>query len=151
LSPSSQRNGELLDLDQRTGRCRFFLLNAVYSGFEPALDDGRLVRPLEMLSKSGILQCLSSKRLLVPSVSPCRSDSCQCSLFGMGKDRFFTNCSAQLVPAPVEFVAVPRPSDRRQSSRYGKAVSSANWHQFSAACNDRHRTATGKTGFVHQL
>jgi len=87
----------------------------VYSGFEPALDDGMLVRPLETLSKSGILQFLSSKRLLMPSVSPCVSDSCQCSLFGMGKDRFFTNCSAQLVPAPVEFVAVPRPSGRRGS------------------------------------
>ena len=40
---SGRRNGELLDMGQRTGRCRFSLLNAVYSGFEPALDDGRLV------------------------------------------------------------------------------------------------------------
>jgi len=24
LSPSSQRNGELLDMGQRTGRCRFY-------------------------------------------------------------------------------------------------------------------------------
>ena len=32
-----------------------------YSLVEPALDDGRLVRPLETLSKSGILQFLSSK------------------------------------------------------------------------------------------
>jgi len=39
---SGRRNGEPLDMGQRTGRCRFFLLNAVYSGFEPALDDGRL-------------------------------------------------------------------------------------------------------------
>jgi len=88
LSPSSQCNGELLDLGQRTGRCRFFLLNAVYSGFEPALDDGRLVRPLETLSKSGILQFLSSKRLLLPSVSHCLSNLCQWPMFGRGKSRF---------------------------------------------------------------
>ena len=45
---SGRRNGEPLDMGQRTGRCRFYLLNAVYSHVEP--------------SKSGILQFLSSKR-----------------------------------------------------------------------------------------
>jgi len=75
-SDDCQRHGELLDMGQRTGRCRFYLLNAVYSGFEPALDDGRLVRPLETLSKSVILQFLSSKRLLMPSMSHCLSDLC---------------------------------------------------------------------------
>ena len=33
---SGRRDGELLDMDQRTGRCRFYLLNAVY-GKEPFL------------------------------------------------------------------------------------------------------------------
>ena len=60
-----------------------------YSLVEPApLDDGKLVRPLETLSKSGILKCLSSKRLLMPSVSPCLSDSCQRSSRGVRKSRF---------------------------------------------------------------
>jgi len=37
---SGRRNGELLDMGQRTGRCRFYLLNAVYSLVEPVpLDD----------------------------------------------------------------------------------------------------------------
>ena len=31
---SGRRNGELLDMGQRTGRCRFYLLNAVCSRFE---------------------------------------------------------------------------------------------------------------------
>jgi len=45
---SGRRNGELLDMGPRTGRCRLYLLNAVYSLVEP--------------SKSGILQFLSSQR-----------------------------------------------------------------------------------------
>ena len=46
---SGRRNGELLDMGQRTGRCRFYLLNAVYSRFEPVpLDDGRLVGRLNL-------------------------------------------------------------------------------------------------------
>ena len=45
---SGRRNGEL-DMGQRTGRCRFYLLNAVYSRFEPVpLDDGRLVGRLNL-------------------------------------------------------------------------------------------------------
>ena len=60
-----------------------------YSLVEPApLDDGRLVRPLETLSKSGILQFLSAKRLLMPSVSHCLSNLCQWPMFGRGKSRF---------------------------------------------------------------
>jgi len=43
-SDECRRNGEPLDMGQRIGRCRFFLLNAVYSHVELApLDDGRLV------------------------------------------------------------------------------------------------------------
>ena len=45
---SDLRNGEPLDMGQRTGRCRLYLLNVVYSLVE---------RP-----KSGILQFLSSNR-----------------------------------------------------------------------------------------
>jgi len=45
---SGLRNGELLDMGQRTGRRRFYLLNAVYSLVEPVpLDDGRLVGRLK--------------------------------------------------------------------------------------------------------
>jgi len=40
---SGRRDGELLDMGPRTGRCRLYLLNAVYSHFEPVpLDDGRI-------------------------------------------------------------------------------------------------------------
>ena len=59
----------------RTGRHRLF---AVYS----------LVKP----PRSGILKFLSSKRLLMLSVSHCPSDLCQHSMFGRGKSRFSTKC-----------------------------------------------------------
>jgi len=84
---SGRRNGEPLDMGQRTGRCRFFLLNAVHPRF-----DGRPAGRLKRLLKSGILKFLSSKCLLMPSVSHCPSDLCQHSVFGRGKSRFSTNC-----------------------------------------------------------
>jgi len=48
-------DGEPLDMGPRTGRCRFFLLNAVYPRF-----DGRLAGRLKRLLESGILKILSS-------------------------------------------------------------------------------------------
>ena len=54
---SGRRNGELLDMGQRTGCCRFYLLNAVYSRLER-----QARRPAEPLLESGILKFLSSKR-----------------------------------------------------------------------------------------
>jgi len=45
---SGRGDGELLDMGQRTGRCRFYLANAVHLRFESApLDDGRLVGRLK--------------------------------------------------------------------------------------------------------
>jgi len=42
VEPFPRHVGELLDMGQRTGRCRFYLLNAVYSVVKPAPpDDGR--------------------------------------------------------------------------------------------------------------
>jgi len=50
-------------MGQRTGRCRFYLLNAVYSLVEAIpFDDGRPAGRLKRLLKSGILKFLSSKR-----------------------------------------------------------------------------------------
>jgi len=65
-------------MGQRTGHCRFYLLNAVYSLVEP--------------SKSGILKFLSSKRNVL---CVALSFGCQRSLFGVGKDRFSTNCQVE--------------------------------------------------------
>ena len=54
---SGRRDGGLLDMGPRTGRCRFYLLNAVCSRFER-----QARRPAEPLLESGILKFPSSKR-----------------------------------------------------------------------------------------
>ena len=114
-----------------------------YSLVEPApLDDGKLVRPLETLSKSGILKCLSSKRLLMPSVSHRPSDHRQCAMFGWERTSVFISRYRESRSSPPTGINSPPPATTATELQRERPDSSTNCDQASRAGRRDERCAS---------